>query len=53
MDILVSTKSDLKKAKKDAECVNRLIKRGINPFDVFLELMQIHKRKQITVGKEL
>jgi len=35
---LRSNKNDLAKAKRDAEYVNRLIARGKEPYDVFLEL---------------
>lgn len=35
---LRSNKNDLAKAKRDAEYVNRLVKRGKKPYDAFLEL---------------
>ena len=35
---LRSNRNDLAKAKRDAEYVNRLIVRGKEPYDVFLEL---------------
>ena len=50
MVILVSTQSDLEKAKKDAEHVNRLIKRGINPLDAFLELQETFIKKKLIHG---
>lgn len=35
---LRSNRNDLVKAKRDAEYVNRLVARGIEPYDAFLEL---------------
>ena len=35
---LRSNRNDLEKAKRDAEYVNRLVARGIEPYDAFLEL---------------
>jgi DNA-binding PadR family transcriptional regulator len=35
---LRSNRNDLAKAKRDAEYVNRLVARGIEPYDAFLEL---------------
>lgn len=35
---LKSSKNDLARAKKDAEYVNRLISRGVDPIKAFLEL---------------
>lgn len=38
---LRSNRNDLVKAKRDAEYVNRLIKRGKEPYDAFLELNRL------------
>ncbi|UCH57207.1 MAG: MarR family transcriptional regulator [Candidatus Bathyarchaeota archaeon] len=38
---LRSNKNDLVKAKRDAEYVNRLIARGKEPYDAFLELNRL------------
>jgi DNA-binding PadR family transcriptional regulator len=43
---LRSTKTDLIRARKDAEYVKRLVSRGKSPHELFLELNSIVKRNK-------
>lgn len=38
---ILSSKEDMEKAKRDAEYVNRLVARGKDPYEAFLELQSL------------
>jgi len=44
---ILSSKEDMDKAKRDAKYVNRLIARGKDPYEAFLEL------QKLALGKKL